>query len=257
MAVVVTGGSEGIGLALAKRFAADGNAVILVARDRKRLDSAAEALAAQWAVPVHVIACDLSRPDGAQQLFDRVASLGLPVDVLVNNAGVGLYGPFRAADQEAELAMMRLNMEALVSLTKLFLPDMLARRSGAVLNVGSTAGFQPGPLMAIYYATKAFVLSFSEALDEELRGSGVLVSVLCPGPTVTGFQRRAGIGTSLFSRGVMTADEVAEAGYRRFRRGQRTIVTGIRNRLLALVVRLAPRRIVTSAVRRLQERRSG
>jgi short-subunit dehydrogenase len=256
MTVLITGGSEGIGYELARCFARDGHRLVLVARDAAKLEGAAAAISAESGVPVRTLVEDLSTPGAPARVFAALESEADPVRVLVNNAGVGLYGPFAASDLHAGLAMMRVNMEALVALTGLFLPGMLARRGGAILNVGSTAGFQPGPLMAIYYATKAFVLSLSEALANELEGSGVRVSVLCPGPTVTGFQRRAGIaGSMLFKRGVMSAAEVAQAGYRGFGRGEVTVIPGLRNRLLTVLVRAAPRRLVPAIVRRLQEKR--
>jgi short-subunit dehydrogenase len=255
--VLITGGSEGIGYELAKRFARDRHDLVLVARDADKLRSAAEELSALGA-RVEVIVHDLSPPGSGAALHAEVHRRGLRIDVLVNNAGAGLYGPFAETGLDRDLALMRLNMEALVALTRLVLPGMLERRSGAILNVGSTAGFQPGPLMAVYYATKAFVLSFSEALANELEGSGVQVSVLCPGPTLTGFQRVAGIGSGRpMHAGVMTAVEVADIGYREFRRGELTIIPGLRNRLLAFAVRLAPRRLVPRLVRRLQEKRAG
>jgi uncharacterized protein len=254
--VLVTGGSEGIGYELARCFARDGYDLVLVARDGDKLDRVADEIAVEFRVRADVIAHDLSIPESAGRLFTEIQRRGLAIDVLVNNAGVGFLGPFGDAPLHHDLLMMRLNVESLVALTKLFLPAMIERRRGAVLNVGSTAGFQPGPLMAVYYATKAFVLSFSEALASELQGTGVRVSVLCPGPTRTAFQRKAGISNTVpLHGGVMTAREVAEQGYAAFKRGRTTIVPGWSNRLLAFCVRLAPRRLVPRVVRNLQKKR--
>jgi len=252
---MITGGSRGIGYELAKCFARDGYDLVLVARNEHTLSDAAAEIGAKFGVRVHPIVQDLSKPEGAGRLYSALEERGLAVDVLVNDAGFGTYGPFASSDLHRMLDMLRLNVESLTVLTRLLLPRMLERGQGRILNVGSMAGFQPGPLMALYYATKAFVLSFSEALANEVSASGVHVSVLCPGPTRTGFQSRAGIGGALFRRGVMDASRVAETGYREFQRGRITIVPGFRNKVLAFAVRLAPRRLVPGIVRRLQEKR--
>ena len=254
MAVLVTGGSEGIGLELARCFARDGHDLVLVARHQQRLDEAAAELSINGPA-VHVIAADLGVEGEPARVLDEIRRRGLAVDVLVNNAGYGLHGDFVETPLGVETSMIRLNVEALVVLSKGLLPEMRARGSGGILNVGSVAGFQPGPLMAIYYATKAFVLSFSEALSEELRGSGVKVCVLCPGPTDTGFQRRAGVGRTLFSSGGMSPAKVARIGYVGFNAGRRVVIPGMGNFLLTVLVRLAPRRWVTHIVRGLQEKR--
>lgn len=257
-AALVTGASSGLGAEFLKLYAADKYDLVLVARSEGKLKELAAGLAKEHGVEAHVLACDLSEGGAPKEVFDGAAKLGVEVHALVNNAGFGDFGPFVETRFDRELEMMQLNMIALVHLTKLFLPGMVARGTGEVLNVASTAAFQPGPLMAIYYATKAFVLSFSEALAEEVAGGGVRVSALCPGPTETGFVKAAGMEKSkLFERGgVMDAPTVAAIGYRGVKRGCRVVVPGIRNKVMAQSVRFAPRRMITSIVKRMQDRKS-
>lgn len=252
---LVTGATEGIGYELAKCFARDRHDLVLVARNREKLERVTAEISSSCGVRVSTIVQDLSIHDGAGRVFDEVRRQGVTVDFLVNNAGVGTYGLFAEADLERELAMMRLNMISLTALTKLFLPEMLRRRRGRILNVASTAAFEPGPLMAVYYATKAYVVSFTEALANELQGSGVAASVLCPGPTRSGFEQSAGMSASkLFRRrGVMKASDVAGIGYRGFMKGKTTIIPGLRNKILVFSVRLGPRKLLPSIVRRFQE----
>lgn len=242
---VVTGASGGIGLELARILAADGHDVALVARSAERLAAEAEELSRRHGIAAHVFAADLAPAGAADDLVRELSRAGLEPEVLVNNAGFGLRGAFAGSDPDTLDDMIRLNVLALTRLTRLVLPGMLERGRGRVLNVASTAAFQPGPGMAVYYATKAYVLSFSEALAVELAGSGVTVTTLCPGPTATGFAAAAGLESShLFRVGnVMTAREVARQGYAGMRQGRRVIVTGARNRLLAFGTRLAPRRM--------------
>jgi short-subunit dehydrogenase len=254
-AALVTGASSGIGWELAKLFAEDRQDLVLVARNRKKLDELARELTASYGVAVRVIAKDLTDPKAPAQIFSQLAESGPQIDVLVNNAGFGVYGPFAETDGEKELEMIQVNVTALTHLTKLFLPPMLERRSGQILNVASTAAFQPGPLMAVYYATKSYVLSFSEALANELSGSGVTVTALCPGPTDTGFQKDAGLEkTRLFSNPfVMDARSVARSGYTGMKAGKRIVIPGLFNRLLVQTVRFSPRRLVTAIARYIQE----
>ena len=196
---------------------------------------------------------DLSEPEQLAALCERLSDEGVVVDVLVNNAGFGARGPVAELDLGRQLEMVRLNVEALTALTRFLLPGMLARRRGGVLNVASTAAFQPGPFMAVYYATKAYVLSFSEALAEEARGTGVAVTALAPGPTLTGFQKEADLEDRLlFKLGPMAAAPVARAGHRAFRRGRVLVIPGLKNRLGAFSTRLAPRWLVRRVVRMLQ-----
>jgi len=251
---LITGASEGIGYELAKCFAGHKHHLVLVARSEEKLKRLAGEISSAHGVRVGYIAQDLSVPDGALKVHKKVQELGLAIDVLVNNAGVGIFGLFAETDLERELRMMHLNMLSVTALTKLFLPDMLKRRRAKILNVASTAAFQPGPLMAVYYASKAYVLSFSEALANELKGTGVSVCVLCPGPTQSGFQRSAGMDSSkLFRWGVMSASEVAEIAYRELMRGKTTIIPGWRNKILAFSVRLGPRKLLPTIVRLMQE----
>jgi len=195
---------------------------------------------------VKTIAKDLSRPEAPEEVFAEVQRGQSPIEILVNNAGLGIYGPFAEAGLKAQLDEIQVNLTALTHLTGLFLPGMIERGSGKILNVASTAGFQPGPQMAVYYATKAYVLLFTEALAFELRSKGVTVSALCPGPTATEFQARAHMQNArLVSRAMMDARTVARAGYRGLMKNKTVIIPGFMNKLLAFTVRLSPRKLVT------------
>jgi len=254
---LITGASGGIGLELARLFAAGGYDLVLVARSAGKLEELAGELRKHGGA-VRVLAQDLARPESPEEVFRELEAAGVAVDVLVNNAGFATYGPFAELDLGRELEELQLNVVTLTHLTKKLLPGMLARRRGGVLNVASTAGFQPGPLMAVYYATKAYVISFSEALAEELSGTGVAVSVLCPGPTATGFQQRAGMEASKLFSGVMQvadAAAVARAGYEGFRAGKRIVIPGLLNKVGVQSIRVSPRALVTRMVKRMQERR--
>jgi short-subunit dehydrogenase len=256
LTALVTGASGGIGEELARLFAADGHDLVLVARSEDKLSRLAEELKGKHGVAAHVLAADLSRAEAAGEIFDALLTTGISVDALVNNAGIGSYGLFAETDLKQELDLLQINIVALTHLTKLFLPSMLSRRRGYVCNVASTAAFQPGPLMAVYYASKAYVLSFSEALANECEGTGVFVSALCPGPTETGFVVAAGMQDSkLFDRGAMTARAVALEGYRGMFAGKTIVIPGLRNALVARAVGMMPRGMVTKVVRGIQERR--
>lgn len=251
--VLITGASSGIGLELARLFAADGSDLILVARREAELQALADDMSASHGISARVMTEDLSDPAAPQRIADRLAADGVAVDVLVNNAGFGLRGPAAELDLQRQLDMLQVNVTALTHLTRLLLPQMIARRQGGVLNVASTAAFQPGPRMAVYYATKAYVLLFTEALAEELGGTGVTVSCLAPGPTATEFADRADMqDTLLFKAGAQGADAVARAGYDGFRRGKVIVVPGLKNRLIALSVRFSPRPLVRKLVKVLQ-----
>ena len=251
-AALITGATTGIGFELAKLLAAEGRDLILVARNAKRLQEVSDQLRRDHRVNVTILARDLSEPHAADSLFEAVTKQDLQVDTLINNAGFGVYGEFTKTELEEELVMIQLNIAALTALSKLFLPGMLKSGRGRIMNVASTAAFQPGPLMAVYYATKAYVLSFSEALAEELRGTGVTVTALCPGATTTEFQSRANMGhIALFRYNSMTAEAVARIGYRGMLQGRRLVVTGLFNRFGAFSVRFAPRGLVTRIVRRV------
>jgi short-subunit dehydrogenase len=203
-----------------------------------------------------VIASDLSVAGAAQEIFDQVGAKGIAIEYLVNNAGFGTHGNFAESDMSSQLAMVQVNIAALVELSRLFLPAMLGRKSGRIMQVASTAAYLPGPLMAVYYASKAFVLSFSEALDAEVAGSGVTVTALCPGPTSTEFQKRAGIANSpLFRGNTMTSAQVAQIGYAAMMGGKRTAICGLKNRFLALTSRLVPRRMSASVAYKLNQNR--
>lgn len=253
---LITGASGGIGEALAHRFAKGGYNLVLVARTEAKLQALAAELSRKHGIQAHALACDLADPTSPHQLVEQLRRLGSNVDLLINNAGFATYGPFAELDLDAELRMLQVNIVTLTHLTRLLLPGMISRRRGRVLNVASTAAFMPGPLMAVYYASKAFVLSFSKALNNELRGSGVMVTALCPGPTSTGFQARAQMEQSrlVSGRQIMGVNTVAQAGYNGLLRGQAVVVPGLMNRLQTLLPRLLPRAVVPQLVRSAQER---
>jgi hypothetical protein len=249
--VLITGASSGIGLELARRFAADHSDLVLVARNTSALETLAAALRREHGIEVCVLTADLARPESPQRIFDELQGRGVTVDVLVNNAGFGLHGGFADLPLDRQLEIIQVNVAALVALTRLFLPDMVRRRRGGILNVGSVAGFIPGPNMAVYYASKAFVQSFSEALFEELRGAGVSVTNLCPGPTETNFSQVArSFQTRQLQVAKMSAAEVAVAGHRAFREHHCVKVPGIKNRFLLLLAKFAPRATVRKGVAR-------
>jgi len=252
---LVTGASGGIGRELALRFAAGGHDLVVTARRADALETLAAEVRAGHGVEVHVVPADLGRPVAAHALADAVAAQSLTIDVLVNNAGFGQYGPFADSDADRLTAMLLVNVVALTELTRRLLPGMIERKRGRVLNVASTAAFQPGPLMAGYYATKAYVLSLSEALSYEVRGTGVTVSCLCPGPTHTDFVANAALGGSkLFDApGVMAVGPVADAGYAGTMRGDRLIFPKLANRVGTLGARFLPRGMLLRVVNGLQE----
>ena len=251
---LVTGASMGIGVDLAECFARDGYDLVLAARSEDALKSVAARLASTYQVRATPIAVDLTHPGSGELLATQITERGHAVDVLVNNAGYGMAGAFADSDRGGQLGMIDLNVRALVELTHIYWPRLLANKRGGVLNVASTAAFQPGPLMAVYYASKAFVLSFSEALWKEAEGTGVHVSCLCPGPTVSKFRERAGTGrTRLAKTGApMGSAEVAGMGYRGWQENRRVVVTGARNALVASLVPFLPRKVLLAMVHRLQ-----
>lgn len=254
---LITGASAGLGAELARLFAADGHNVVLVARRRQKLEALADELQSQHGIVAQVLAHDLSDAAAPPAIFDELQQAGTAVDFLVNNAGFGSSGAFLNLDLQRELDMIAVNVRALVHLTGLFLPGMVERGSGRILNLGSTAGFQAGPYMTTYYATKAFVNHFSEGLWHELRETGVTVTVHCPGPTATEFASQAALDHSkLFTAKVATAQEVALHAYRAMHAGKRMAVHGLRNKLGAFGVRLAPRGFVHWITQRLNTARN-
>jgi uncharacterized protein len=249
---LVTGASSGIGEEFARLLAADGYRLVLVARREDTLNELAKALGANNDVEGHrVVAADLSCRGEAE----RVAVEAGPVDVLINNAGHADFGPFAEADLAKTVGMTELNVVSLTVLTRLVVEGMLERGEGRILNVASTAAFQPGPLMSVYYATKAYVLSFTEALAEELRGTSITVTALCPGPTASGFQARAEMESSRLVKGrtLARASDVARIGYRAMQRGDVVEVPGLRNKIFASSVRFTPRPVLRRIVHRLQK----
>jgi hypothetical protein len=251
---LITGASSGIGLELARIFAREGYNLVLVARNGDRLRQLASELEKAHGARSLILATDLTEPGAAAYVLDQTTRAGLQLDVLVNNAGFGQYGLFTENDLEECLQQIQLNVTTLTHLTRLYLPGMIERKSGRVMNVASTAAFQPGPLMAVYFATKAYVLHFSEALANELQGSGVTVTCLCPGATVTEFHKRAkATGQRLLKLGAMDARTVAEDGYRAMMAGKPVVISGFKNWLVAQSVRFSPRRLVTAIARITQE----
>ena len=253
--VLITGASGGIGYELAKLFARDHHNLVLVARSTDKLAQVATELQAQG-VAVKTIALDLATAPAPKFLFDQLQSAGVSVDILINNAGFGAFGDFAHMPEEEILGQIILNITALTQLTRLFLPSMVQRRSGRIMNVASTAGFQPGPLMAVYYATKAYVISFSEAIANELRNTGVTVTCFCPGATHTGFAKRAGTEKSrLFKQlGAMSAEKVALDGFRAVMESRTLAISGVQNWLVAESTRFAPRKMVTAVSRWVAEK---
>jgi hypothetical protein len=252
---VITGASAGIGTQLARVFARNGHELALVARREDRLQALANQLASAGATKPLVIVADLAQPGAARLIGDTLSSHGAEPQYVVNNAGFGLAGLAAARDRNEQLAMIDVNVRALTELSLAFV-DSLARHRGGLLNVGSMAGFLPGPGMAVYYATKAYVLSFSEALHSELKPRGVRVTVLCPGPVPTEFAARAGVSGGL-APGILTqsAERVAELGYRGLMAGRRTVIPGLANKLVTVLIRIVPRRFLLAAVDRRQSRR--
>jgi short-subunit dehydrogenase len=252
----VTGASSGIGLELAKRFAADGFDLVLVARTGAALEELAQQVEERYGVRVHVSPMDLSRAAAPELLASELRSRGVHVDALVNSAGFNQFGAFAEADERRMLELLHVNVVALTHLTRLLIPGMIERRWGRVVNLASNAAFQPGPLMAVYYASKAYVLSLSVALAEEVRGTGVAVTALCPGPTATGFQAAAAMEDSKLVAGkeLTTASEVADWGYEVIKRGKPFAVQGARWRTVAFATRLLLRTTVARLAMRAQER---
>jgi short-subunit dehydrogenase len=254
--VLITGASGGIGYELAKLFARDHHNLVLVARSADKLAQVATELQAHG-VTVRTVALDLAAPPAPKFLFDQLQREGITIEILINNAGFGAYGEFAQIPEAEILGQIDLNITALTALTRMFLPAMIARRSGRIMNVASTAAFQPGPLLAAYYATKAYVLSFSEAIANEVRHAGVTVTCFCPGATFTGFAQRAGMETSrLFKVSAMSADKVALDGYRAVMEGRTLAISGAHNWLVAQSTRFAPRRMVTAVSRWIAEKAS-
>jgi short-subunit dehydrogenase len=251
---LITGASSGLGLELAQLFAADKHDVVLVARRRDQLEALATRLAAERGVVARVISADLGDSGAPQRIVDELKRRNIEIEFLVNNAGFGTSGPFVERDLLRELAMVQVNVASLVHLTGLLLPAMVARKSGRILNLGSTAGFQPGPFMSVYYASKAFVNSFTEALSYELHGTGVTATVSCPGATATEFGKISGNDRSrLFEMRVMEAPEVAAHAYRAMMAGKPIAIPGLRNKVVLQMLRFGSRGMIRGVAARLNQ----
>ena len=254
---LITGASSGIGLELARLFARESHDLALVARSYDKLKLIAEELHQTYGVQVKFYTKDLSVSSAPEELFEVLQSEGGNIDVLVNNAGFGWRGEFAHMELADALEMIQVNITTLTHLTRLFLPGMLERKRGKILNVASTAAFQPGPLMAMYYATKAYVLSFSEALSEELRGTGITVTAFCPGPTATNFGTRAGFSNEKILGGILSMDSrsVALDGYKGLMKGKPLVVSGWRNWLGTQLIRFVPRQLPIKLIKKIQQKR--
>jgi short-subunit dehydrogenase len=251
---LVTGASMGLGAEFARLLASEGYDLVLTARNGEKLTTLKKEVENLHGVDAHVLVADLTDERAPAAIHDHVRTRGFAIDVLVNNAGFGMYGKFQDSDLETEMEMVQVNIVALMHLTKLFVRDMVARKRGRIVNVASTAAFQAGPMQSVYYASKAFVLSFSEAIGNELKGTGVTVTALCPGPTPTGFQERANVGNLRGLRLLMrmSPESVVRAGYNGMKRGQPVVVPGLLNNFLIFVQRFTPRRLAVNVVRRMQ-----
>ncbi len=252
--VLITGASSGIGYELAAVFAINSYDIVMIAKDQNKLEAAAATLKSDTIV-ITTLAVDLAFAHAPDEIFKTLQSSNITIDILINNAGFASYGLFTENDLKNELAELQVNIVTLTHLTKLYARDMLKRKNGRILNVASTAAFLPGPLMAVYYASKAYVLSFSEALAEEMRGTGVTVSALCPGPTDTGFVKRAHLERSkLFQGEIMQASEVAKIAYDGLLKGQTVIIPGLQNKFLTSVIKFVPRTLVPKIVKQMQKK---
>jgi len=253
---LITGASGVIGLELARIFAANGNNVVLVARNQSRLGEIKAELEAKHKVKVLTIDKDLSLRDAAREVYEQTQSSGWQIDYLVNNAGFGDYGPFADSSWDKQLQMIDLNITALTHLTKLYLENMMARKSGKIMNLASTAAFQSGPLMAVYFATKSYVLHFSEALDNEVREKGITLTAVCPGATESGFQAAAAMEESglVKNKKLPTSHEVATFAYESMMKGKTVAIHGLMNKILANSVRWMPRSVVVKITRKMQEK---
>jgi hypothetical protein len=253
---LITGASSGIGMELAKIFAENKTDMVLVARSEDKLKKLAGELQASHGVTVRILGKDLSNPEASAEIYDWCLAQDIPIHYLINNAGIGHFGLFAKSGWEEQLKMINLNTTALTYLTHLFLPAMIQRRSGKIMNVASTASFQPGPTMSVYYATKAYVLHFSEALANELHGTGVTVTALCPGPTESGFQSAADLHDSKMVKGkkLPSSKKVAEYGYHAMMQNKTVAIHGVWNYLLANSVRFTPRNWVVKIVRMMQDK---
>jgi short-subunit dehydrogenase len=253
---LITGASSGIGLELAKVHASKGDNLVLVARNKAKLDELKRELEAQFKVKVHTIGKDLSQVDAAADVYQETIQNNIQIDYLINNAGFGDFGMFAETSWEKEAQMIQLNITTLTQFTKLYLQDMLKRKSGKIMNVASTAAFQSGPTMAVYYATKAYVLHFSEAVDNEVRDKGVTVTTLCPGPTESGFQEAAALEDSALFKGkkLPGSKAVAEYAYKAMMKGKTIAIHGFMNRVLANSVRFMPRKLVVKITRKMQDK---
>lgn len=254
---LITGASGGIGLELAKLFARGGYNLALVARNHDKLKLIADELETAHNVQVKYCAKDLAVSSTPDEIFQSLKSEMMQVDVLVNNAGFGWHGEFAHMELSDALEMIQVNITALTHLTRLLLPEMIQRKRGRILNVASTAAFQPGPMMAVYYASKAYVLSYSQALSEELRGTGVTVTAFCPGPTTTGFGQRAGFTTDKIFGGILTMDaqSVAHIGYEGLMKGKSLVIPGKLNWLGTQIIRFVPRSIPMKLLKIVQQKR--
>ena len=254
---LITGASAGIGEELAHVLAAAHIDVVLLARSAGKLSALAVELVRAHGVQAHVIAQDLADPSAPEAIVRDLAARGLTIDILINNAGFGTYGLFAETSAAEEARLIQVNIAALTMLTKLLLPPMLQRRRGRIMNVASTAAFQPGPLMAVYYASKAYVLSFSEALSNETAGTGVTITCLCPGPTRTEFQERARMEQSrlLSTLRVAPAADVARAGFDGMMAGQAIVVPGLANKIGVQAIRVTPRALVRRLIRSINDKR--
>ena len=251
---LITGASLGIGLELAKTFAAAKNNLVLVARSEDKLKVISEELQKTFDIQVKIIAADLSNMEEVQKVYDICKAENISIEYLVNNAGIGVFDLFIDADWNKTEQMIDLNIKSLTKMCRLFIPDMVARKSGKILNVASTAAFQPGPTMAVYYASKSYVLLFSEAIYNELQGTGVSVTCLCPGATDSNFFKAAAMEESKLVKGkkLPTPKEVAEFGYKAMMKNKMTVIHGLMNTIMATSIRFAPRKLVPKIVRKIQ-----